>query len=178
MAKKFGYLLITIGFLAGALVSVLDEESVRWSWFSAAIVAGAIGILLVHTIQRRTSRAEETLTTNMEAIENSLRQIVDNLKRLNNEKQDINPYDIRHSIDELFLEDLAIFVDGRESIAHVYGLTAYGDVMSSFAAGERYLNRVWSASADGYIDEVNAYLDKAQEQFVESLDKIQRLTNM
>jgi len=48
-------------------------------------------------------------------------------------------------------------------------------VMSCFAAGERYLNRVWSASADGYIDEVNAYLVKAQEQFVDSLDKIKKL---
>jgi hypothetical protein len=37
--------------------------------------------------------------------------------------------------------------------------------MSHFAGGERYLNRVWSASADGYIDEVNAYLTKAHEQF-------------
>jgi len=48
-------------------------------------------------------------------------------------------------------------------------------VMSCFAAGERYLNRVWSASADGYIDEVNDYLDKAKEQFTESLEKIRQL---
>jgi len=47
--------------------------------------------------------------------------------------------------------------------------------MSCFAAGERYLNRVWSASADGYIDEVNAYLDKAQAQFADSLEKIRQL---
>ncbi len=65
-------------------------------------------------------------------------------------------------------------MDARESIAHRYGLAAYGEVMSSFAAGERYLNRVWSASADGYIDEVNTYLDKAQAQFVESLEKIRQ----
>ena len=175
MAKKFGYLLITIGFLAGALISVLDKENVRWGLFSSAIVAGAIGIFLVRTIQRRTSRAAETLTTNMEAIENSLRQIVDNLKELNSQKQGINTYDMRHRIDELFLEDLAIFVEGRESIAHAHGLKAYADVMSLFAAGERYLNRVWSASADGYIDEVNTYLDKAQEQFTESLERIKSL---
>jgi hypothetical protein len=37
------------------------------------------------------------------------------------------------------------------------------------------LNRVWSASADGYIDEVNAYIEKARVQFAESLDKIRRL---
>jgi len=57
----------------------------------------------------------------------------------------------------------------------MHGLQAYADVMSSFAAGERYLNRVWSASADGYIDEVNAYMEKAQAQFVESLAKIRDL---
>ena len=71
------------------------------------------------------------------------------------------------------MEDLTRFVDARESIAHVYGLAAYGDVMSSFAAGERYLNRVWSASADGYIDEVNTYIEKAREQFTDCLSKIQ-----
>jgi hypothetical protein len=78
-------------------------------------------------------------------------------------------------VDELFLEDLTSFVEARESIAHIYGLNAYGEVMSCFAAGERYLNRVWSASADGYIDEVNTYIDKAREQFVDSLEKMRRL---
>ncbi len=42
--------------------------------------------------------------------------------------------------------------------------------MSAFAAGERYINRVWSASADSYIDEVMLYLDKAQVQFIEARD--------
>jgi hypothetical protein len=82
---------------------------------------------------------------------------------------------MRHRIDELFIDDIDKFVDARESIAHRYGLAAYGEVMGSFAAGERYLNRVWSASADGYIDEVNAYLEKTREQFVDSLEKIRRL---
>ena len=47
--------------------------------------------------------------------------------------------------------------------------------MSAFAAAERYLNRVWSASADGYRDEVNLYLDRACDQFKLSLDKIKEL---
>ena len=37
---------------------------------------------------------------------------------------------------------------------HVFGMQNYADVMSNFAAGERYINRVWSASTDGYVDEV------------------------
>ena len=60
--------------------------------------------------------------------------------------------------------------DARESMQHAFGIQAYADIMSAFAAGERYLNRVWSASADGYVDEVNAYLHKASEQFNEALE--------
>ena len=67
---------------------------------------------------------------------------------------------VQHRIDELFPGDLNKFVEARETIPHVYRLQAYADVMSHFAAGERYLNRVWSASADGYVDEVRTYLEE------------------
>lgn len=173
--KKLGYLVITIGFLAGALVAVMNKDSVKWNYFAAVFGVGVVGIALVRIGQQRTSRSEEKLAFNMQSVETSLSRIVKNIDKINTEKQSIDLYDMRHRIDELFVEDLAIFVQGRESIAHAHGLKAYADVMSYFAAGERYLNRVWSASADGYIDEVNIYLDKAQEQFAESLKKIRQL---
>ena len=47
--------------------------------------------------------------------------------------------------------------------------------MSEFAAGERYLNRVWSASTDGYIDEAHTYLDKARDQFAHANETLQAL---
>ncbi len=50
---------------------------------------------------------------------------------------------------------------------HVFGIQNYADVMSNFAAGERYINRVWSASTDGYVDEVRMYLERARAQFTE-----------
>ena len=39
------------------------------------------------------------------------------------------------------------------SMVHLFGLQTYADIMSEFAAGERYINRVWSASADEYDNE-------------------------
>jgi hypothetical protein len=174
--KKFGYVMITFGFLAGALVAVLDEFRVQWVFFSGALVVGAAGIVLVRVGERKKSRAEGTLDSNIQSIESSLSRIVENITRLNAEKQSIDTYDVRHRIDELFSEDLMAFVDARESIAQVHGLDAYADVMSYFAAGERYLNRVWSASADGYVDEVNTYLDKAHTHFAEVLQKVRQLT--
>ena len=173
--KKLGYLMITVGFLAGALAAVVDERSVQWSYFIVALAAGAGGILLVRLGERQKSRAEGKLATNMQSIETSLSRIVENITRLNAEKLSINTYDVRGRIDELFIEDLTTFVQARESIAEVHGLQVYADVMSCFAAGERYLNRVWSASADGYIDEVNTYIEKSREQFAESLEKIHKL---
>ncbi len=173
--QKLGYLVITIGFLAGSLVAILDKENVQWCYFIAALAFGAVSIVFVRIGGHQEKRADGKLATNMQAIEASLSRIVQNITRLNKEKQSIDTYQIRNRIDELFIEDIDAFIQARESIAHVHGLAAYADVMSCFAAGERYLNRVWSASADGYIDEVNAYLDKAQEQFVESLNRIKSL---
>jgi hypothetical protein len=171
--KILGYILITVGFLAGALAAILDQEHVRWNYFTGALAVGVAGIFCARAGHRRVHASEERLNENICSVETALEKIVANITQLNSQKESINTYDVRHKIDELFLEELNIFVDARKSIAHIYGLSAYGDVMSSFAAGERYLNRVWSASADGYIDEVNTYIIKAREQFAESLDKIQ-----
>lgn len=87
---------------------------------------------------------------------------------MNRDKDNIHTYDMHKKIDALLLEDLDAFAEARETIAHVHGLANYADVMNHFAGGERYLNRVWSASADGYIDEVNEYIGRAQEQFEEA----------
>ena len=172
---KIGYLMITVGFLAGALAATSDKQDVQWGRFAAALAVGAVGVGLVRFGAHREKRVEGKLASDIQSIEARLKRIEENITRLNAQKSSINTYDVRHRIDELFPEDLTVFVEARESIAHSHGLAAYADVMSSFAAGERYLNRVWSASSDGYVDEVAAYLEKAQTQFVESLDKIRRL---
>lgn len=169
--------MITTGFLAGALAAVVEVEAVRWGYFAGSLAVGAVGIILVRVGHVRLGREEDKLTSNMQAIQTSLARIVENIRQLNAQKQSVNPYDMRNRIDELFVDDLTTFVEARQSIAQVYSLQAYADVMSHFAAGERYLNRVWSASADGYVDEVNTYLDKAQMQFAESLERVKQLQN-
>jgi len=74
----------------------------------------------------------------------------------------------RFEIDQLLREDLNNFANARESMKHIFGLQSYADVMSAFAAGERYINRVWFASTDGYVDEIHSYLDRATQQFREA----------
>ncbi len=189
--KILGYMLITAGFLVGALTAVyerplLEDElavkkddegsNINWQYYGIALTVGVLGVVLVRVADRQQSHAGETMHENMQEIDLRLKRIVENMTALNAQKDKLSPYEYRHRIDELFLEDIGAFVEARQSIAHRYGLQAYADVMSDFAAGERYMNRVWSASADGYIDEVNMYLVKSLEQFKNSLEKVQKLS--
>lgn len=173
--KKLGYLLIVAGFLAGALVSVLDDVSVDWTRFSAAMILGVVGIVLVRLDTYRMARTEGAMSTNLQMIDASLDSIVQAMQTLNAEKAELDVYDVHRRIDELVPDHLTRFVEARSSIANAFGLQGYADVMSHFAAGERYLNRVWSASADGYVDEVREYLGRAEAQFIEARDLLRRL---
>jgi hypothetical protein len=173
--KRIGYILITAGFLGAALTTVLHTTEVNWLWFIICMAVGIAGVAMVRIITMRAAREEGALAGNIVDIQESLASIVEKVTRLNGEKASINPYDLRHKIDELFPDDLAKFVEAREAIGHVYSLQSYAEVMSIFAAGERYLNRVWSASADGYINECHTYLEKAQEQFTSALKTLEEL---
>ncbi len=167
--------MVTIGFIIASLASVVDEDMVKWLWYVPALALGVAGVVVIRTHVARRTKADHHVAANIETIEASLGRIAANIDKLNADKRTIDTYDVRHRIDDLFIDDLETFVDARQSIAHRHGLAAYGEVMTAFAAGERYLNRVWSASADGYIDEVHAYLEKAKDQFAETLAILHRL---
>jgi hypothetical protein len=173
--RGFGYFLITAGFLAGAFLAVRQVEGVELAPFIGALFVGLVGIVLVRTAARQAARDQVTLTANIQSIEDSLSQVVQDARRIWTEREQIDIYDLRHEIDRSFRENLNTFVEARESIAHTYGLKAYSNVMSQFAAGERYLNRVWSASTDGYIDEAHTYLERARDQFIVALDEFRQL---
>jgi hypothetical protein len=108
------------------------------------------------------------LSGNLQILDNSLGKILENLETLNADSANLPVYEARFEIDRLLRKDLNDFANARESMQHIFGLQGYADVMSAFAAGERYINRVWSASTDGYVDEVRSYLERATLQFREA----------
>lgn len=167
--KPLGYALITVGFLGGAFTAVREVEGIAAGTFLVWLALGVLGVVVVRRAAHREATDEVRLTANIETLERALDRIVASAEWLNAEKNTIDVYDLRHRIDERFLDDLVGFVDARESIAHSYGLQAYAEVMNRFAAGERYLNRVWSASTDGYIEEAHRYIERATRQFEDTL---------
>lgn len=169
MIKLISILGVTIGFVIGTLGVILDKSHVNWPVYLLGWGLGIIGVMAIRIKTKKEATSQDVLSQNIEQLEASLKTIVSNLAHLNESKHHIFTYDIRHKIDDLFPSHIEIFVEARQSITHTFGMGAYGEIMSSFAAGERYLNRVWSASAEGYIDEVNIYLEKALYQFDQSL---------
>ncbi len=163
--KQVGFSLIAAGFLIAAYSTALDTVLTNWTLFIPAALAGVAGVYLIKRHTSGEARSEQVLTANRAELNESLGNIVHNLERMNEAGDSISTENLRAEIDGRLREDLRRFADARESLVHLFGLQAYANVMSDFAAGERYVNRIWSASADGYDGEARRFLAKAEAQF-------------
>lgn len=165
MKQNLGIALITFGALGGSLLASLDDDSVPWLPFSACFAVGCAGVGLVRWASRQAATDPTLLQAHIHDVQTHLGRILEESRELAARTWDAAVYDLPDEIDRRFPESIGRFVAARESIRHVHGVHAYAEVMSDFAAGERYLNRVWSAAAEGYVDEAQTYLGKARDQF-------------
>jgi len=173
--RQIGLSLIILGFLGGALLAVLDPHTIEWSWFIPCLIVGVIGVVVVQLAIRRDASDTTRTQSNFQILRSSLGTIVSKLDELDAGKASIDVYQLPERIDRLVRADIEDFVGARESIAHACGMQAYADVMSHFAAAERYLNRVWSCSADGYENEAHVFIGRSREQFTEAAAKLAEL---
>ncbi len=169
--KNLGYFLLATGFLAGAFATSLDVQNVNWVMFGAAAAAAIIGLIVFKRQVSAHARSDEVLENNRGELRESIDNIVRDLGEITSDSSATGAA-LRAAIDMKLRTDLRRFADARESMVHLFGLQTYADIMSSFAAGERYVNRVWSASADGYDGEAATYLEKAAEQFADAKSQL------
>lgn len=169
---RIGYFLLAVGFLGATIVASLHVETVNWLIFGAFSLLAIVGVLVLQRGKKMAAADSTLLDSDRAILRDSIAHIEKNLAELEKCKTDIPPHEMRFEIDKLFRDDLRNFAEARDSLKNLYGLAVFADVMSAFAAGERYLNRIWSASADGYVDEVLMYVKRAHEQFVEARQKL------
>ncbi len=165
--KGLGYLLLSAGFIVAAYATALDVEYVSWPLFVAAALASLAGVFVIKRQARSLAQSHEVLESNRAELRESIDNVVNDLRDIV-KSGNLSGAALRDRIDTRLRPDLIRFVDARESMVHLFGLQAYADIMSHFAAGERYINRVWSSSADGYDVEAARYLGKAEEQFADA----------
>jgi len=173
--KNIGFVLLAAGFLAGAYATALDVQNVNWTLFVVAAIVATTGLIISKRQASAHARSDEVLELNRGELRESLENVVRDLGEIvdNGETKGAQ---LRDKIDLKLRDDLRRFADARGSMVHLFGLQTYADIMSSFAAGERYINRVWSASADGYDEEAATYLHKAAQQFADAQQQLQEAT--
>lgn len=174
--KRVGYLLIISGFLAAAYSTALDVVNTNWVLFLPAAIGAGLGVLLVKRATRGEAKSEGVLSANKAELTDSLQNIVMNIEQMQEAGDATSTAQLRDEIDFRLRDDLRRFADARESLIHLFGLQTYANLMSNFAAGERYINRVWSASADGYDAEARNYLLRAGDQFRDAQQQLRAAT--
>jgi len=173
--KGIGFLLLVAGFLTGAYATALDVENVNWTLFVVAAVGAVLGLVMIKRADSAHALSDAVLELNRGELRESIDNVVRDLGEIISDTA-TRGAGLREAIDLRLRNDLRRFADARSSMVHLFGLQAYADIMSSFAAGERYINRVWSASADGYDEEAETYLGKAAQQFADAQQQLQQAT--
>jgi hypothetical protein len=171
--RAVGLVLVAAGFAGGALAAVVDPEGVPWLLFVPCALAAALGVGLVQAAARRIARDVSRIEADFRTLDERLRRIVGDVNALDLEEDGLDVYELPDRIDQRLPREILAFVDARASLAHAAGTRAYADVMSHFAAGERYLNRAWSTAADGYVDEARAALSRSRAEFLEALARFE-----
>lgn len=169
--KGLGFLMLAAGFVLAAFSTALHVQQTDWMLFVPAALVAAAGVLLVKRASRGEARSESVLKSNRIELTESLANIVIVLDELEAAGRDTS-LDLKQQIDDRLRDDLRRFADARESLVHLFGIRTYASIMSEFAAGERYINRVWSASADGYNGEATDYIARAAHQFRDAQSRL------
>ncbi|MEM8735261.1 MAG: hypothetical protein AAGG44_13605 [Planctomycetota bacterium] len=158
-----GQLLLWLGFLGGSLASVLRLENeaspwqtIPWFLYGSAFVIGVIGVLILRADKASKSAEDSASETGLTAVKEHLANGAEAVARLHGNLSEMTCEDVLEYIDTECVPHFAEFAEGRSTIANRFGNMAYAEVMTEFASGERYVNRAWSAAADGYVDEVEA----------------------
>ena len=158
-------------------VRVKEFSFARWSeaWVFGLVCLGMLaGALLIRrdAAQQIAPTAQGAGTSSSGADEElrALRTELEELRRAVTSTSDaaLRMERIVERAERITAEHVPPFIEARSQLVSRLGLAGYAQLMDRFAAGERQLNRAWSAAADGYEEEAVACLDNAAVLFEEA----------
>ncbi len=153
----------------------------RWSYwpiFAVSAVVLLAGSLLSRIGAKRAAAlaehqaASDTLSPDaaMEALCRVVDELMEDLPAMSNSESACHV--IAQRVDEAVREYVPAITEARDRLVARMGLGAYASFMDVFSAGERSLNRAWSAASDGAAYEAAASLERAHERLAVAKDKL------
>jgi len=158
--RAIGLVLMVLG-TAGSAVSAAHLPHPLWEWFGLGL-----GVLVTGTVLNRLGHRGAASATAKEqrGIEQSLGllgKIVADVRALDAEKGSLDLEQLRLRLDAILTTEVFELVEHRRDLLERLGSKHFAEVFGVFSLGERFLNRVWSAAADGVASEAHAYLERA-----------------
>jgi hypothetical protein len=165
-------------------VKVTEFSVARWphAWLFALSCLGLLaGAWMVRRARRVALAAAEVAgpaavedatdaATVFVRLSGRLHTLAEELARTTDE--DIRLTAIVRYIGQIQRDDVPAFVADRPALVNRLSLAGYAELMDSFAAMERQLNRAWSAAADAHLPESEDCLRNAQPLVVETLRRL------
>jgi hypothetical protein len=93
------------------------------------------------------------------------RQILQPVRQLCADAPSLDGDRLREEVDQIIDRYVLPFTSARDVVVHRLGIRQGAELVIDFALGERLLNRVWSAAADGHLPEALAALRQAEAAF-------------
>ena len=166
-AMILGQVALWVGFLAAALAAVwrlepVAGQTVPWLHYAIGLAVGCAGIVLLRASKAAQANSPERDEAEFSTLKRSLEVLINGVGELRGICATQSPKMVVQYIDDQLAEPFADFADARQALVDRFGLDGFADVMTQFASGERFVNRAWSASADGYCHEAAACLERAE----------------
>jgi len=148
--------------------------AVYWPGYLAACAVGICGAALIRASAKSATSNDYHNQAGVEQLTNTLQALAIEVDRLAAALPTLAPEEAVPWIDTHCVPLCSDFADNREVMKAAFGLEGFAAVMSEFASGERFLNRVWSAAADGYMEEAWRSLQTSQRFFHAALNELQK----
>jgi hypothetical protein len=181
--KTAGFLIFVVGIIiaisAGAKLpaeaAADGASSSRFPDTLGAFVGGAVvcvvgltlwwKVVLEEREAARTASGGDDSTANPVTI---LEQLQQSLESVLNDLDSLAETDLQLRVDTAIDNHVTPLAESRHQIVDRFGMSHGAEILVATAYGERMLNRVWSAAADGYLDEARSSFREASNAFDEA----------
>ena len=136
--------------------------------FLAAGVVAAVGIFLW-----RKALAAQKAQGNLGASDAKdpvllLQGLIEPLKTLRKDAPHMDTDSLVTRVDALLDQYVLPMGEERQGFIDRFGMEKGAEILVTLAFGERMMNRVWSAAADGHLPEATASLNESTDAFIEA----------
>ena len=168
-----GFILFVIGIVVSILGSAkVPAETGGWPdtlpLFALGVTLSIVGLVLWRRATAAQAREEASAVESANDPYVLLQGITEPLDALKADIDGLDTETLSTRVDEILNGFVLPFAEVRQVLVDRLGMEKGAEVLVIVAFGERLLNRVWTAAADGHLPEAQACFPEAYEAFEEA----------